>query len=394
MRIVIYGGTFNPPHLGHVAAIRSVISQCEPTKLLVIPDNIPPHKQLAKGSPDEKERLMLTELAFGDIPEVEISDMELRRSGKSYSSDTVETLLQSYPDAELYLAMGTDMLLSFETWHRFEYLLGTVTLLVFARGDAEDESIFKHGEYLKDRYGARIVYVTHEPLPISSSDIRELLPKREGADMLPPKVYERIIAKGDYEARPSLPWLRERSYSYLAPKRIPHVVGCEQEAVRLAARWGENVEDAAEAGILHDITKKLVLSEQLILSEKYGIINDNREKANVKLLHAKTGAALSKELFNISDRVYSAIRWHTTGKPDMSLLEKIIYMADYIEPNRDFPGVDELRKLAYEDLDAAMTLGLYMSLEDIKSYGTEPYEVTVAAYEWYKEITYRFGRKG
>lgn len=107
----------------------------------------------------------------------------------------------------------------------------------------------------------------------------------------------------------------------------------------------------------------------MILCRKYGIINDNAEEENVKLLHAKTGAALARDLFNISDEVYDAIRWHTTGKPDMTLLEKIIYMADYIEPNRDFDGVDKLRKLAYEDLDEAMALGLEMSLEDIKAMG-------------------------
>ena len=224
----------------------------------------------------------------------------------------------------------------------------------------------------------------HDPLPISSSEIRRLLPRRLGRELLPGAVFARIVKNGDYAAKPDFPWLREQSYAYLSPKRIPHVQGCEWEAVRLAKRWGESEEDAAEAGILHDITKKLVLSEQLILSEKYGIINDTYETANVKLLHAKTGAALARDLFNISDRVYSAIRWHTTGKPDMTLLEKIIYMADYIEPNRDFPGVDKLRKLAYEDLDAAMALGLKMSLEDIRSYGAEPYEVTVSAFEWYK----------
>ena len=71
----------------------------------------------------------------------------------------------------------------------------------------------------------------------------------------------------------------------------------------------------------------------------------------------------------------------------MTLLEKIVYMADYIEPNRDFEGVDELRRLAYEDLDASMTLGLRMSLEDIKSYGQEPYYATAEAYEWYKQHT-------
>ena len=133
-------------------------------------------------------------------------------------------------------------------------------------------------------------------------------------------------------------------------------------------------------------SKNLPISAQLILCDKYGIINDTIEEHNVKLLHAKTGAAMAKRLFNVSKEVYEAIRWHTTGKPDMTLLEKIIYMADYIEPNRDFEGVEKLRTLAYENLDAAMALGLKMSLEDIRSYGQEPYIASVEAYEWYKHF--------
>ena len=384
MKIAIYGGTFNPPHRGHVESLQAVYEQAKPDRVLVIPASIPPHKELAAGSPDAEKRLELTRLAFKELPYAEVTDMELTRTGKSYTSDTVAELLRKYPDAELMLAMGTDMFLSFETWHEYRYLIDNVTMLVFARREGEDEKIFKYGEYLESKYGAKINYIMHDPLPISSSEIRRLLPKRLGRELLPGVVFARIVKNGDYAAKPDFPWLREQSYAYLSPKRIPHVQGCEWEAVRLAKRWGESEEDAAEAGILHDITKKLVLSEQLILSEKYGIINGTYETANVKLLHAKTGAALARDLFNISDRVYSAIRWHTTGKPDMTLLEKIIYMADYIEPNRDFPGVDKLRKLAYEDLDAAMVLGLKMSLEDIRSYGAEPYEVTVSAYEWYK----------
>ena len=384
MKIAIYGGTFNPPHRGHVESLQAVYEQAKPDRVLVIPASIPPHKELAAGSPDAEERLELTRLAFKELPYAEVTDMELTRTGKSYTSDTVAELLSKYPDAELMLAMGTDMFLSFETWHEYRYLIDNVTMLVFARREGEDEKIFKYGEYLESKYGAKINYIMHDPLPISSSEIRRLLPRRLGRELLPGVVFARIVKNGDYAAKPDFPWLREQSYAYLSPKRIPHVQGCEWEAVRLAKRWGESEEDAAEAGILHDITKKLVLSEQLILSEKYGIINDTYETANVKLLHAKTGAALARDLFNISDRVYSAIRWHTTGKPDMTLLEKIIYMADYIEPNRDFPGVDKLRKIAYEDLDAAMVLGLKMSLEDIRSYGAEPYEVTVSAYEWYK----------
>ena len=118
-------------------------------------------------------------------------------------------------------------------------------------------------------------------------------------------------------------------------------------------------------------------------SEKYGIICDNAELNSPKLLHAKTGAAFARDLFGISDEIYEAIRWHTTGKPDMTMLEKIIYLADYIEPTRDFDGVEKLRQLAYEDLNAAMALGLEMSLEEIRSHGTEPYKDTVEAYQWY-----------
>ena len=115
------------------------------------------------------------------------------------------------------------------------------------------------------------------------------------------------------------------------------------------------------------------------------MICDHAELAAPKLLHAKTGAALARDLFGVSDAVFSAIRWHTTGKPDMNLLEKIIYLADYIEPGRDFPGVEKLRELAHEDLDRAMLLGLQMSVEEIRSYGAEPYHDTLDALAWYRE---------
>lgn len=182
---------------------------------------------------------------------------------------------------------------------------------------------------------------------------------------------------------PELCWLREAVKPYLSPRRVAHVAGCESEAVLLAMRYGEDAEAAAEAGILHDITKKLSYDEQLILCDKYGIILDKDQLANEKLLHAITGAAFARDVFGVSDAVYDAIRWHTTGKPDMTLLEKIIYMADYVEPTRDFPGVEKLRALAHEDIDAAMALGLEMSLADIRSGGVAPHKDTVEAAEWY-----------
>lgn len=386
MKIAIYGGSFNPPHCGHVEAAAAVMDHLKPDKMLIIPASIPPHKELCIDSPDPQERLLLTRLAFSELEGAEVSDIEILREGKSYSAETLEQLMKLYPGAEFCFAMGTDMFLSFEQWYRYRFLLENMTLAVFCRCYGEDARILEHAEYLKKEYGAKCVFVPHEPQPMSSSDIRDMLRRRMGVSYLPEKVYARIIENGDYGAKPELYWLREKAHAMLKPSRVAHVIGCEAEAVQLAKRWGEDPENAAEAGILHDITKKLVLSDQLILCRKYGIINDNAEERNFKLLHAKTGAAVARALFGISDEVYNAIRWHTTGKPDMTLLEKIIYMADYIEPNRDFPGVEELRKLAYEDLDKAMALGLEMSLEDIKSSGQEPYKDTVEAFEWYSQL--------
>ena len=384
MRLCIYGGSFNPPHVGHAAAVRAAQREASLDEVRVIPAAMPPHKALASGSPGAEERLELCRLAFGDLPGVTVSDLELRREGKSYTVDTVRAIRAEEPDAELCLLVGTDMLRTFDEWREFQTILQNVTLLASARDDDDLETVRFHAARLEREYGARVEVIETPPLPLSSTQIRRLLPERHGAEFLAPKVYARIVRKRLYGAKPSLDWLREESYSFLHPRRVAHVWGCEHEARSLAKRWGADEGDAAEAGILHDITKKLTPAEQLLLSEKYGIINDTNELKNAKLFHAKTGAALSRDLFGVPEEIESAIRWHTTAHENMTLLEQIIYLADYIEPTRDFPGVERLRKLAYEDLRAAMILGLEMGLEEIRAEGREPHENSVRALEWFR----------
>ena len=385
MRLAFYGGSFNPPHPAHVRACRLAYESLRPDRLLVIPAATPPHKPLPEGSPDAAERMELTRIAFKSLPQAEVSGMELRREGRSFTSDTVAELRREYPDAELCMIMGTDMLLSFEEWHEWRYILSEASLAVLPRAEGDIAAIRAEAARMEREYGAVIYVLDAAPLPMSSSDMRALLTERRGAEELDGEVYARIIRKRDYGAKPELAWLRERAYKFLKPSRVPHVAGCEREAVKLAARWGEDAGDAAEAGILHDITKKLSMPEQLQLAEKYGIVFDALERENIKLTHAITGAALSRELFGVTDRVYDAIRWHTTGRPDMTLLEKIIYLADYVEPTRDFPGVEPLRALCYEDIDAAMALGLKMSLDELAAAGITPHGDSLEAYRWYKK---------
>jgi predicted HD superfamily hydrolase involved in NAD metabolism len=113
--------------------------------------------------------------------------------------------------------------------------------------------------------------------------------------------------------------------------------------------------------------------------EALGPLGDELEQHALKLLHAKTGAAVARDIFGVKDAVYKAIRWHTTGKPDMTLLEKVIYLADYIEPNRDFPGVERLRRAVYDDLDKGLLMGLSDTIDEMERMGNPVHHDTLEA---------------
>lgn len=138
------------------------------------------------------------------------------------------------------------------------------------------------------------------------------------------------------------------------------------------------------AALLHDCTKKLEMDEQLFLCAQYGIELDELERQALKLLHAKTGAAVARDVFGVDDEIYSAIFWHTTGCANMTLLEKIMYLADYIEPTRDFPGVDKLRQVCYDSLDAGLRLGLEMTVEEMAQRGNPVHHATLEALKYLK----------
>ena len=154
----------------------------------------------------------------------------------------------------------------------------------------------------------------------------------------------------------------------------PYVSHCIAAAI-ITAEMGLD-EDSIIAALLHDCTKKLDMDEQLALCRHYGIPLDELEQKALKLLHSKTGAAIARDVFAVDDDVYSAILYHTTGKPDMTLLEKIIYLADYIEPTRDFPGVEALRRTVYEDLDRGLLMGLTMTIDEMEEMGNPVHHMT------------------
>ena len=390
MKIGVYGGTFNPPHLGHLTAARAVLELLKLDKLLLVPAGLPPHKALPAGSPTPEQRLEMTRLAgeqLGLGDRVEVLDLELRREGKSYTADTLAQIRELYPEAELWLLMGTDMFLTLQTWHEPEAIFALAGIAAFGRTEEDTEELFSaQREYLYRTYpNARIFTLTIPGVvDISSTELREQLASDRGANLLPPAVYGYILREGLYRTGADLKHLplsklRPVALSYLKHKRIPHVLGTEQEAIRLAERYGADVEKARVGALLHDCTKKLDMAEQLDLCRHYGIQLDELERKALKLLHAKTGAAIARDVFGVDDAIYSAILWHTTGHAHMSLLEKILYLADYIEPSRDFPGVDKLRKVCYEDLDKGLLMGLEMTIGEMNALGSPVHHATIEA---------------
>ncbi len=376
MKIGIYGGTFNPVHTGHLAAAKQAVETLGLDRLLMIPDRIAPHKEIPENSPTPEQRLQMLGLAVEKLPKIQVSDMELKREGKSYTYLTVEALRAQYPEAELYLLMGTDMFESFDTWKKPERITAQAALAVLYRGVKGEQGKIEACKALMEAKGIRVSLVKNDSIPISSTQLRRLIAFGCADAFLPAAVASYIRAHGLYDSGAdwkNLPMeaLEPIVVRLLNPNRVAHVLGCRDTAVELAKRWGADVTDAARAGLLHDITKAIDGPLQLTLCDGYGKLLSAFSRKYPKTLHALTGSLVAARIFGENEAVVSAICHHTTGKANMDLLEKIIYVADYMEPCRNFPGVEKLRELAFSDLDAALQLGLEMTLVHLKNLGDE-----------------------
>lgn len=390
MKIGIYGGTFDPPHLGHMDAAKAALEQLNLDRLIIIPDCEPPHKDLVEDAATPQQRLEMAALmADGLGPLAEASDLEIRREGKSYTADTVEELHEQYPEDELWLLMGTDMFLTVQNWYQPERIFQYAGVAAFSRSEEDTTEIFEEqSRYLEETFHAQTTVVKlPEVKEIASRDLRRMLASEwtggnvDPAEYLWTPVYGYILREGLFGTKADLKHLSDKhlravSYSMVKAKRLRHIAGTEETAVKLAKFWGVDPDKARRAAILHDCTKYWELEPQVATCDKYGVPLDELERVSVKFLHSKTGAALAKHVFGEPDDVCDAIFCHTTGKPGMNTFEKILYLADYMEPSRDFDGVEEMRRLVYEDLDKAMIMGLEMTIEELKEKGAVVHQNT------------------
>ncbi|MBU3805471.1 MAG: nicotinate (nicotinamide) nucleotide adenylyltransferase [Candidatus Fournierella pullistercoris] len=184
MKVLLFGGTFDPPHLGHVHLLQSAIQACQPDKVVVMPAGIPPHKSASKTP--AKLRLAMCQCFAGLHLDLEISDWEIQQGGCSYTIDTVKMLQNRWPDAQIYLSIGSDMLTSFSSWKCWKELLQRVVLVVQSRYQGDDQALAQAADALVQE-GGRVLFARQKVLPIASSDVRS---GTLGMEVLPGEVQQ------------------------------------------------------------------------------------------------------------------------------------------------------------------------------------------------------------
>lgn len=198
--IGIFGGTFNPVHNGHIRLLKEAVSAAGLDRVIVMPDRIPPHKDALQLAAAE-DRLAMCKIAFGDIACAEVSDWELRRSGKSYTVYTVEHIHKKYPDDRLWLIMGSDMLLCFDRWKRWEDILRLADIVCLSRSGNDTLSRLScQARRLESATGARILVAQAPPFDVSSSQLRDMIKKKlDTSCYFPEKIVQYICEHKLYE---------------------------------------------------------------------------------------------------------------------------------------------------------------------------------------------------
>ena len=319
MKLGIFGGTFNPPHNTHREILLQAVSQLGLDNVLVVPCGDPPHKSC---SVDKRARLEMACLAFEGF--AEIFTYEIGKHGKSYTLDTLTEVKRLYPTAELYLIIGGDSLADFATWHCPEQIARMCTLTVAQRGERK---LSNCAERLASEYGAKTKFLDIEPNSVSSTEIRLRYEFGEPVDCVPQSVDEYIRKNSLYSEYRAM---TAKVKTYLTPERYRHTFYVVKRGLELAP---DGLRDKAfVACLLHDVAKYVRPSDYA----KYGFTPSCDMPLSV--VHSFLGAEIARQNFGITDKeILDAIAYHTTGRPNMTELDKIVYVADKTEQTRPYP---------------------------------------------------------
>ncbi|MBQ9728647.1 MAG: nicotinate (nicotinamide) nucleotide adenylyltransferase [Clostridia bacterium] len=377
MRFAIFGGTFDPPHREHRRLAQAAVESLVLDKLFVMPAHTPPHKQ-GKTLTSDAERWELCNRTFSDLENVEVSDYELKKGGTSYTFETCRYFRKTDPSAEIFWIVGTDMLRDFPTWKNPESIVNDVTLAVCARNE-ESGWIEEEKEKFQARFGKSFAVIDYNGEDVSSTEIRVLA----GAGMdinsfVTKETAEYILEKGLYE----IPYAN-KALALEKPKRREHSIRVAKIAAARASSLKLSEYKTIAAALFHDCAKNLEPDSPYLQGfekkEAWGEIPE-------PVMHQYQGAYVAEKFFCVTDEeILQAIRYHTSARPAMGGIEKLVFLADMIEEERSYDGVEILRELFQKDVDECLLEALSQTLEFLKEKKGKIYPLTKAAYEYYQK---------
>ncbi len=375
MKIGILGGSFNPIHKGHMHIAEAAFEKADMDEIWLMPTGISPHKDIA-GAVNRFQRLDMVKLVAEEKPYFKAFDYEIYKDKRCFTYETLTELKELYPKDEFYFIVGEDSVDLFATWKKPEIIAKCASLLVATRDEEgkENDDIIEKAAALAKQFDFEVKVISTENVPVSSTEIREAVASGKDIKGLVSDPVLRYIREHHlYESESghgidddAIDVIRKKLKKTLKEKRYKHSLGVMNTAVAMAMRYGIDPGKAKLAGLLHDCTKFMKDKEQIEFCKKHDIKITESELNAPWLLHAKTGEYMARHDYGVEDpEVLSAIRWHTTGHADMTLLEKIVFTADYIEPGRcEAPRLPEIRQAAFVDLD----LAIIMILNNVISY--------------------------
>ncbi len=383
-RLGIYGGTFDPYHVGHHAAATAFVDIMSLDKLLLIPAKIPPHKQMRQDD-DPYRRLEMLTAQYGEDGVICPCDYELRQDGVSY---TVYTLSHFSKFADrIFMLVGTDMFLTLDRWYQADKIFSLCAVVCFGReGDGRryGEIMAKKTEYER-LFDAKILVPDYSPIEISSTYVREMLESGQDThSLVPDKIAEYIRSCGMYRiyTEDDIKYIKDRLGQYISGHRLQHSLSVEECADRICAVQGIGGQMRMKiriGALLHDIAKAHD-GDQLSLSQRLGANPTAEDIKAPATLHALNGAYLARRDFinTVDDEIFGMIRYHCTGKANMTVGEKIVFLADYIEPGRDNAACVRVRNTYFDNnneknlqyrLDTAVFLAYDLTVGYLESKG-------------------------
>lgn len=390
-QVGIVGGTFDPFHKAHLQMGIEAMRQFELDEVLFMPTGDPPHKSTKSITPGMKRKEML-ELALLGYQNFFVSDIELKHEGTTYTANTLTELTEANPDTDYFYIVGADSLDYMEYWYRPEIICRLCTILAVRRSTQSSERVFEVANHLKTVFGASVFVLDCSEIDISSTEIRRRVQEGESLEGMVDEKVEAYIRQhhlytgGVMEL--NIKDLKKSLKKTLDESRYEHTIGVAYTAICMAMKYGVNLKKAEIAGLLHDCAKCISDSGKIEQCRKAGISISDTEMKNPSLLHAKLGAYLTSNKYGITDLdIIGAVRWHTTGTSNMTVLQQIIFTADYIEPGRNkAPNLDKIRKAAFENLDYAVYLILKDTIDFVRQRGLAMDTTTLQAYQYYCNV--------